>query len=194
METDPAPIRPSESEMLMELWEEGEEERWRRRYLVRAAVALTAGALSGLISGIGMALVLLWRACANGLDIWTPIHLIAATYSRIVTVQGDPKAIVAGVMLHLGVSVFYGILFSFCVSRATPLGITFSYGMIYSVLIWAGMTYFTLPLVDPLMQEREVLQSGWWFGAHLVFGALLFLTPILKNALAATDVYRSGRS
>lgn len=194
METDQAPIQPSESEMLIELREEEVKERWRRRHPVRALVTLVAGVLSGVTGGIGMALVLLWRAWANGLNVWTPMHLIAASFYGEAALQGDPKAVVAGVMLHLGVSVLYGILFSLCVSRATPLGIALLYGMVYSVLIWAGMTYFALPLVDPLMQEREVLQSSWWFGAHLVFGALLFVTPILKNALAATDVYRSGRS
>src|ERR1041385_7034279 len=102
----------------------------------------------------------------------------------VAALQGDTKALVAGMIPHLGASVFYGILFSFCVSRPTPLGIALLYAMIYSVLIWIGMTYLVLPLVNPLMQEREALQPGWWFGSHLVFGVLLFLTPILKSVLA----------
>ena len=67
METDQAPIQPSESEMIMELREEEAKERWRRRHPVRASLALTAGVLNGVIGGFGMAFVLLWR---HGRMVW----------------------------------------------------------------------------------------------------------------------------
>lgn len=94
-------------------------------------------------------------------------------------------------MTHVAVSAFYGLIFGFLVSRATPLGIAFLYGVVYSTLIWAGMTYVVLPLVNLPMQTYEALQPNWWFVSHFVFGSLLCLTPLLKNAFASEDFHYS---
>ena len=189
-ETNHAPVQPSESEMLTEFRAEQEKERWRSRHPVPSSVALLAGVLSGVIAGVGMALVLLWREGANGVEVWTPMQLMAATFYGAEALHGGAQVILVGEIVHAVIAIGYGLIFSFFVSRATPLGMAFLYGLVYSVLIWGVMTYMVLPLVDPVMQRAEALQPNWWFISHLVFGALLFLTPLLKNAFASTDFHR----
>jgi hypothetical protein len=54
-------------------------------------------------------------------------------------------------------------------------------------VVWAVMTYIGLPIVNTTMQARVALMPGWWFFAHLIFGAV-------TGTIAAALSHRSSRA
>lgn len=86
-----------------------------------------------------------------------------------------------GIVIHMMMSAAAGMvfgLFAHCMSAVIALVV----GLIYGVLIWAVMTWLVLPIVNQVMLDRVMIAPSWWFAFHLIFGAMLLLTPALVSA------------
>src|SRR5258706_16101080 len=79
---------------------------------VVATGTVAGGAMAGLISGIAMALVEMSHSAATGLGFWLPMKLVAAVAVGVDSILGGGGIVILGLVLHLSVSVFLGIIFS----------------------------------------------------------------------------------
>lgn len=138
------------------------------------------GAVSGLVAGVGMGVLL---SVGTGL-----LPLIGALYGR--------ESFAWGWVAHLGNSVFFGLVFVAIVSRPfvrashPPLGTYLGYGIVYGAMleVVTGGILFPLwlraaeapelsfpffPIPGAVEQFSPAIVLGL---AHLVYGALLGLT------------------
>lgn len=141
-----------------------------------------AGALAGLIGGIVMAMFAMTVTAIMGQGVWMPLRLIAASILGVDALVGGVGVLMAGLIMHMMASVIFGLIFAAIVGAAGP-AMAFGAGIVYGIVIWAGMTYIGLPIADPTMQARVVMMGGPWFVEHLIFGGMLFLTPLLAHAM-----------
>lgn len=150
--------------------------------------ALSAGAVAGLIAGIGMGLAAMlreWAVSGDANAFWMPMKLIAATFYGVDALIGGTAVILVGMVTHLAVAAFWGFLFGLFIGGRNSVGGAILYGLIYGVVVWAVMSWIAQPIFNPDMQVRTVgAIPGWWFIYHLVYGGLLCFTPLLARTFA----------
>lgn len=162
---------------------------------VNVRAGILGGVVAGVIAGVVMAMVAMIRASVLGLGFWLPVKQIAALWYGVDALILGAGAVWVGLLTHLVVAALYGLLFGTTVGRTGSMAGSFAGGLLYGVAIWAVMTWVALPLTNEVMLERVTLMPWWWFGYHLIFGGMLFLTPPLVNAFAAprTEAARTER-
>ena len=139
----------------------------------------SAGIVGGIIGGLAMVVVALAYGIISQKGIWYPVNLIGATLLR--DLQGascadfqqfNLAALIAGLLIHLAISVTLGLLFALLLP--TLPGAPALWAIIVGPLLWAIATLVALPLLNPVM-ERCVdwasfaiahvaysLVLGWW--------------------------------
>jgi hypothetical protein len=143
-------------------------------------VIIEGGAIGGVLAGIAMALIAMVTASMMGAGFLAPMKLIAATFYGAPALEGGARVIMAGLGMHVVTSAIFGITFAFITRLAlfTPGGLLAG-STAFGVAIWALMTYFVLPAIDPVM--RNHLAAAPWFIEHVVFGMALGLTPFFER-------------
>ena len=150
-------------------------------YLVQPAQRAEAGALAGLIAGMVMGLVAMFHALSSGMSFWLPMQQIAGVVYGVEAVLGGVGPTVVGIIIHLALSACFGLLFGLIVARL-PMRGTLWLGLAYGVAIWLVASFAILPAINPTMQDRVAIMPGWWFGLHMIFGAVLSLaSPFGRN-------------
>jgi len=135
-----------------------------------------AGVIGGLIGGMGVALVGAGYGLISGVGIWLPVNLVAAAVLRQLQQQTlaeiarfDPLALGIGLLLHAGVSVAVGAMFSFLLP-ALP-GRPLFWGPVIGPLLWVGASVAALPVINPVMSANlEIISFAI---ANLAYGLLL---------------------
>ena len=130
------------------------------------------GAIGGLIGGMVMAMVaMLYTLVAQG-DLFAPLKQMGATFFR--SDSGSAGSLVAGLILHMMMSVILGIVFVLIVKgRATGFGPLIVAGMIFIAVEWAIARFVVLPVVDqPLVATFGAIGG---IIAHAMYGAVLGL-------------------
>lgn len=151
---------------------------------VDANGVLTGGILAGLVAGIVMALVAMVASSVAGGSFWLPMLAISATYYGADALAGGAGTIALGVLTHLVVSAFWGLLFAWVGGARISAGSAFFAGLLYGIAIWALMSFAVLPAINEVLLDRAAIEPGWWFGYHLIFGGMLLLTPPLAQAFS----------
>ncbi|MHB1847361.1 MAG: hypothetical protein ACYCWW_21260 [Deltaproteobacteria bacterium] len=146
-----------------------------------AAELASAGALAGLLGGLFLGLWMMIGSAVAGDGFWMPMKLIAGVFWGVDVLLMHGTAVAAGIVIHLVVSMFLGIVFALLVRRELPYGSAFVSAALYGIAVWLFMTYVIL-FLDPVMRERLLLSSGNWFWVHLLFGFGLSFTPALRRA------------
>src|SRR5262249_54108918 len=72
----------------------------------------SAGALGGILAGIAMAVFLMAYAGVTGAGVGLPVRLIAATPYGVDALVRSPGMLLVGVLIHVAVSAFWGLLFA----------------------------------------------------------------------------------
>lgn len=162
----------------------GRSEAEARRGLDRLRGILEAGVVAGVAAGVGMAFWLVVYGAFTDLGALTPLKLIGGTFYGSDALGPGYGAAFWGLVLHLAVSGAFGVLFSAVISpRADPM-VAVAAAVAYGLVVWLVMTFGVMPVVDPLMRPRVSTLSTAWFGAHLVYGAILGLAPQLRRTTA----------
>ncbi|MEW5987264.1 MAG: hypothetical protein AB1791_11560 [Chloroflexota bacterium] len=139
----------------------------------------SAGLTGGLLGGAVMALVGIVYGLISGIGVWRPVNLVAATLMRDLQTapmesvsQFNLAALVVGLVLHLGVSIGLGVVFSF-ILPALP-GRPLYWSWLIGPLLWVGASVAVLPFLNPVMYAHvewisfilaNVLYGlvlGWW--------------------------------
>lgn len=140
-----------------------------------------------------MGMVAMIRAIAGGMSFWLPMQQIAATFYGSEALLGGFGPTIVGMMIHLMFSAAFGGVVGLFVYRFSA-GATFWVGMLAGIIIWAVMTWIVMPVANPVMHQRVALMNGWWFVYHLVFGGMLFLTPLINRGLEHRRVADASHS
>jgi hypothetical protein len=138
------------------------------------------GVTAGVIAGLGMAVVTMLYTSFAGLGALLPLRMIAATFFGVDALVGGAGVLAAGLVFHLVISAFFGLLFAALTVRPKSTPVAFFGGLAYGIGIWALMTFLVLPFVNPVMAQRVALMFTPWLLAHAVYGGLLVLTPLLR--------------
>lgn len=135
-----------------------------------------AGIVGGLIGGLGVALVGAGYGLVGGVGVWLPINLVAAAVLR--QLQSQPLeaierfnllALLVGLILHAGVSIALGAMFSF-ILPALP-GRPLFWGPVIGPLLWVGASVAALPVINPVMADNVEIIS--FAIANVLYGLLL---------------------
>jgi hypothetical protein len=146
---------------------------------------ILAGATAGVFAAIGMAIAVMLVSYSIGEGFWFPLELISGLFFGVKVILGGAELVLLGLAIHLVTGALLGVAFSVLVSPLENRRQAFWEGIIYGVIVWAIMSYVVLPFLNHTMSERMAIISGWWFLCHLIFGALLYITPDLLRAFEA---------
>ncbi len=159
--------------------------------LAREVVA--AGALGGLIGGVGMALfATIWDA-GMGLGFWTPIRAIAATLLGRDAITSGGGPILLGLVIHFAVSIVFGIIYAAITPREVPPAASIAFGLFAGLTILVVMSLVVLPILNPVARARlmwgapQSLPVIVAFVIHIVSGLGLSLVPTLRRRFAYGD-------
>ncbi len=136
-----------------------------------------------------MAMVaMLYTLVAQG-DLLAPLKQMGATFFR--SDSGSAGSLIAGLMLHMMMSVIFGVVFALMVKgRAAGFGPLVVAGMIFIAVEWAIARFVVLPVVDPPLLATFGAVGG--IIAHAMYGAVLGLwlawkvSPQAVSAIAGT--------
>lgn len=150
-----------------------------------SATWIRHGAVGGLIGGMVMAMVaMLYTLVAQG-DLLAPLKQMGATFFR--SDSGSAGSMIAGLMLHMMMSIVLGIVFALIVrGRATGFGPLIAAGMIFIAVEWAIARFVVLPVVDAPVIATFGAIGGMI--AHAMYGAVLGLWLAWKTGAHAHAV------
>jgi hypothetical protein len=136
-------------------------------------LGLSGGALGGLVM-MGVALAYGWQH--NSL--WLPVNLIGATVVRDLQTASPAElaafnlpALIAGLALHLSMSVGLGFLFALLLP--TLPGPVLIWSLTVGPALWVLASLLTLPLINPVMGQYVDRPS--FLAANVAYGLVLGL-------------------
>jgi hypothetical protein len=134
-----------------------------------------AGLVGGLVGGVVMALPAMLWAAASGHGLWYPVNLLAG---MLLPGPGNLEAaelgsfhadwFLAAGALHAILSIFFGILFAMVIRRLPTIPAPVAWGGLVLPLIWTGVSYGLMGVVNPVLQER--VDWAWFIVSQFVFG------------------------
>ncbi|MBI4424654.1 MAG: hypothetical protein HY554_13055 [Elusimicrobia bacterium] len=156
----------------------------RERQDERSGIVL-GGVFSGVFAGIVMALFATTASWALGNGFWTPVKEIACVAYGVDALVAGASAILAGVLIHLTIASCWGMLFAALLPRGSGAWTALWTGVLYSIGVWALMTYGVLPWGNEVQSARAGMMPDWFFYSHLVYGASLLVTPAFRRRFYA---------
>jgi hypothetical protein len=134
-----------------------------------------AGVAGGVVGGAAMALPAVLWAAASGRGFWYPVNLLAG---MLLPGPGKLEAVELGSFhadwflaagaIHAVLSICFGVLFALVTPRLTPLPGPIAWGGLVLPLLWTGVTYGLMGVVNPVLQER--VDWAWFIVSQFVFG------------------------
>jgi hypothetical protein len=141
----------------------------------RRLPAVLAGVAGGLVGGLAMALPAVLWAAASGHGFWYPVNLLAG---MILPGPGNLEAadlgsfradwFLAAGAVHAVLSIGFGVLFALVTPRLPPMPGPIAWGGLVLPLLWTGVTYGLMGVVNKVLQER--VDWPWFIVSQFVFG------------------------
>jgi len=161
-----------------------------RAWLPVHTYPVSAGVKGGLAGGIAMALL----ACVYGVltagSIWYPVNLLAAVvYAQALRLGADQlhsfhaDSLAIAVGLHVFVSTLVGLLYGAMLPMFPRRPIVLG-GLIGPVL-WSGLLYSTLNLLNPLLQSH--IDWAWFFASQAAFGVVAGVVVVRHSPTATLE-------
>ena len=136
---------------------------------------ILAGILGGLAGGLLMPLPALLWSLATGHGIWYPMNLLAGMIlpgidQRPVSelYQFHAAWLGAAVAIHATFSLAFGLAYGLVLPLVGPIPGPFAWGGLLMPLLWTGVSYSLMGVVNPLLQER--VNWPWFIVSQFVFG------------------------
>jgi hypothetical protein len=150
--------------------------------------AVLAGVVGGLVGGAAMALPALLWAAASGHGLWYPVNLLAG---MMLPGPGNLEAaelgsfhadwFLAAGALHAVLSLSFGILFALVTPRLPPIPAPLAWGGLVLPLVWTGISYGFMGVVNPVLQER--VDWAWFIVSQFVFGVVAALVVLRSEVV-----------
>jgi hypothetical protein len=136
--------------------------------------AVLAGVVGGLVGGVAMAVPALLWAAASGHGLWYPVNLLAGMVlpgpGNLEEELGRFHAqwFLAAGAVHAFLSMSFGVLFALVSRRLPPLPGPIAWGGLVLPLVWTGVSYALMGVVNPVLQGR--VDWPWFVFSQFVFG------------------------
>ena len=143
-----------------------------------------AGAIAGLLAGLGMA-ALAWGLGAAGLAPGAPLRLLASTLlgAGALDPEGAAAAWLGAALAALGAGVA-GLVFASLVPEEAGLARSAAAGVAWGLATFLGAWLLVARIGAPLLLEAGRPHALAVAGLHAAFGAMLgLLLPVLRSAL-----------
>jgi hypothetical protein len=134
-----------------------------------------------------MALPAVLWAAASGRGFWYPVNLLAG---MILPEPGHLEGAALGAFhaswflpaaaVHAVVSIAFGVLFALVTPRLPPMPGPVAWGGLVLPLLWTGVTYGLMGVVNPVLQDR--VDWAWFIVSQFVFGVTAALV-VLRSEL-----------
>jgi hypothetical protein len=132
-----------------------------------------AGVIGGLVGGAAMAVPAVLWAAASGHGFWYPVNVLAGMV-RTIPEQSElggfhANWFFAASAVHVVLSICFGLLFALVTRRGLPrIPAPVAWGGLVLPLVWTGITYGLMGVVNPALQER--VDWPWFIVSQFVFG------------------------
>jgi hypothetical protein len=138
--------------------------------------ALRVGAVGGIVAGIVFAVFeMVASAAMMGMDaFFMPLRMIGAILlgpAALAPAYPLFGAIVAAVIVHMALSVIYGMVFTALVGRISPASWEVGLGAVYGFLLWIINFYLIAAVAFPWFLEAPPVVQ--FIGHTFFFGAVL---------------------
>jgi len=110
--------------------------------------AVMGGAVSGLVAGMFLTVMMTLMSASNGKDIWYGMKGASAPFfgERAMHAGFDLWPVLLGLSAHFAISAAWGVLFGLFFYGASKL-LTVVGSVAWGFVVWIGMYYIVLPIV-----------------------------------------------
>lgn len=153
------------------------------------------GAVAGFLAGAVMVLLSPILSWLNGISLWEPPRLIAATVLGPAALTGTGFAIqpvLIGLIVHMITSVVLGIIFGIVLNRVlhltTDFGLPIYVGLSYGLIVFFVAYFILLPFLNPMLRENYIPSL---VAQNVVFGMCLGIFYTLLRPVPYTNTLES---
>lgn len=136
---------------------------------------MRAGLLGGVVGGLLMPIPAVLWGLASGRGLWYPINLLAG---MVIPGLGELPAeelqqfranwFVAALAIHAAISIGFGLAYGLLLGRVPAIPAAMAWGGLLMPLLWSGVTYGLMGVVDPVLQQR--VDWPWFIVSQFIFG------------------------
>ena len=134
-----------------------------------------AGIEGGLAGGVAMAVVAMINGWISHASIWYPVNLLGAVvYANALQLSTAKLAqfslvlLLVALVIHVTTSVLVGLLYGTMLPMLPRHPIVL--GGVIAPLLWSGLVYGALVLVNPLLDAR--IDWAWFMASQVAFGCV----------------------
>lgn len=158
---------------------------------------ISAGVLGGLIGGLVMPIPALLYGILSGRGIWFPVNLLSGFIVPEIDLQKleafNLTALLVGIVFHVIMSITIGLLYGVLLpTLPSSTGGQLLWGGIIIPLIWTGVSYGLMGVVNPTMEEY--IDWRYYFLSQLVFGLATSIVVIRTEKIAVEPRGRGPRN
>src|SRR5262245_1291844 len=155
---------------------------------------ISAGVKGGIVGGLVMPIPALAYGLLSRHGLWFPVNLLAgmvvpgisgATEAQLE--QFHLGALILAIVIHAAFSVAFGLFFGVVSPTLPPLpGGPVIAGGVLMPLLWTGLCYGLMGIVDPLLQE--FVSWPWFIASQVVYGLAMSIVVIKSEKVPAAPV------
>lgn len=144
---------------------------------------IVIGAVGGSVAGVAMAGWAMATSLVYGNGFMTPVQLIAATVFGESALELTLPVLVTGLGLHMATSAALGAAVGPVLKSTNSLVVNQLIAIAWGIAAWAVFTFAVLPTSNPVMGSAVGQTPITWFVGHVIFGAVLGLTPFVARSV-----------
>jgi hypothetical protein len=145
---------------------------------------ISSGVKGGIVGGLVMPIPALAYGLLSHQSIWFPINLLAGMVVPGIGGATDAEleafhlgALVLGFVIHAALSLTFGLLFGVVSPTLPPIpGGPVIAGGVLMPLLWSGLCYGFMGIVNPLLQEH--VSWPWFLLSQVVYGLAMSMVVI----------------
>jgi len=155
---------------------------------------ISAGVRGGIVGGLVMPIPALAYGLLSGHGPWFPINLLAGM--AVPGISGETVAqleqfqfgsLILAIVIHATLSVTFGLLFGVVAPTLPPFpGGPVIAGGVLMPLLWTGLCYGFMGIVNPLLDE--FVSWPWFIASQAVYGLAMSVVVINSEKVPAPPV------
>jgi hypothetical protein len=158
----------------------------QRAWLPLKIYPVSAGVKGGMAGAVAMALLAMVYGLISHGSIWYPINLLAGSLYEQSAMPSVEEMLhfhlgwfLFGLALHVTISLLVGLLYGAMLPMLSNRPILL--GGIVAPLLWTGLVYHLLGLVNPLLDQR--INWFWFAASQVAFGVVAGLVVVRHNKI-----------
>ncbi|HLJ93753.1 MAG TPA: hypothetical protein VKU02_11245 [Gemmataceae bacterium] len=152
---------------------------------------ISSGVKGGILGGFVMPLPALAYGLLSGHGLWFPINLLAgmavAGISGVTEAQLEQfhlGALILAIVIHATLSVTFGLMFGVIAPTLPPIpGGPVVAGGVLMPLLWTGLCYGFMGIVNPLLQQY--VSWPWFIASQAVYGLTMSMIVVRSEKVPA---------